>query len=70
MSVVGDPFEPTTFQGPQVPRAQHENVLRYIQSARDEGATVYMVGGVRRRRCRAAGASSSSRPCSRTCGPR
>ncbi|ERT01520.1 hypothetical protein HMPREF1624_02771 [Sporothrix schenckii ATCC 58251] len=45
VSVVGDPFDPNTFQGPQVTRAQYERVLSYIQAGRDEGATVAM-GGV------------------------
>ncbi|KAI2465911.1 aldehyde dehydrogenase, partial [Annulohypoxylon bovei var. microspora] len=44
VSVLGDPFEKTTFQGPQVSRVQYEKVLGYIQSARDEGATIYMGG--------------------------
>ncbi|KAK7751044.1 mitochondrial aldehyde dehydrogenase [Diatrype stigma] len=45
VSVVGDPFEAATFQGPQVSRAQYDRVRAYIRSARDEGATVYMGGG-------------------------
>lgn len=44
VSVLGDPFEKTTFQGPQVSRTQYERVLGYIQSGRDEGATVYLGG--------------------------
>ncbi|KAL1882009.1 hypothetical protein VTK73DRAFT_2991 [Phialemonium thermophilum] len=44
VSVLGDPFESSTFQGPQVTRAQLERVLRYVEIARDEGATVF-VGG-------------------------
>ncbi|EPE07299.1 aldehyde dehydrogenase [Ophiostoma piceae UAMH 11346] len=40
VSVVGDPFDPATFQGPQVTRAQYERVLGYIASGREEGATV------------------------------
>ena len=44
VSVLGDPFEDSTYQGPQVTRAQYERVLGYIQSARDEGATVAMGG--------------------------
>lgn len=43
-SVVGDPFEDTTFQGPQVTKAQYERVLGYIKSAKDEGATVALGG--------------------------
>ncbi|KAI1144006.1 aldehyde dehydrogenase [Hypoxylon sp. FL0543] len=44
VSVLGDPFEKTTFQGPQVSRVQYEKVLGYIESAREEGATIYMGG--------------------------
>ncbi|KAL8325197.1 hypothetical protein RB597_008453 [Gaeumannomyces tritici] len=43
-SIVGDPFEEATFQGPQVTKAQYERVLSYIQSGRDEGAKV-AIGG-------------------------
>ncbi|KAF4999683.1 hypothetical protein FDECE_11437 [Fusarium decemcellulare] len=39
-SVVGDPFAPGTFQGPQVTRAQYERVLSYIEEGKREGATV------------------------------
>lgn len=45
ISVVGDPFEETTFQGPQVSREQYERVLSYIRSGVEEGATVAMGGG-------------------------
>jgi len=44
ISVLGDPFDDATYQGPQVTRTQYERVLGYIQSARDEGATVAMGG--------------------------
>ncbi|KAL6716442.1 mitochondrial aldehyde dehydrogenase [Lecanora helva] len=37
---VGDPFEDTTFQGPQVTKAQYERVLDYIESGKSEGATL------------------------------
>lgn len=40
-SIVGDPFDPATFQGPQVSRTQLDRVLGYISSARDAGATVH-----------------------------
>jgi len=43
-SIVGDPFDDKTFQGPQVTKTQFDRVLGYIQSARDEGATVAMGG--------------------------
>ncbi|KAF9888894.1 hypothetical protein FE257_008264 [Aspergillus nanangensis] len=41
---VGNPFEDDTFQGPQVTRAQFERVLSYIESGKQEGATL-AVGG-------------------------
>ncbi|KAK3375143.1 aldehyde dehydrogenase domain-containing protein [Podospora didyma] len=44
ISVVGDPFEESTFQGPQVTKAQYERVLGYITAGKEEGATV-MLGG-------------------------
>ncbi|KKA26816.1 hypothetical protein TD95_000756 [Thielaviopsis punctulata] len=44
ISVVGDPFASSTFQGPQVTRAQYERVLEYVSIARSEGATVYAGG--------------------------
>ncbi|KAM7192524.1 Aldehyde dehydrogenase domain containing protein [Rhypophila sp. PSN 637] len=44
ISVVGDPFEEKTFQGPQVTKAQYERVMGFIQSGKDEGATL-MLGG-------------------------
>jgi aldehyde dehydrogenase (NAD(P)+) len=43
-SVVGDPFAESTFQGPQVNKAQYERVLGYIKAGREEGATVLMGG--------------------------
>ncbi|KAL2018810.1 hypothetical protein VTK56DRAFT_368 [Thermocarpiscus australiensis] len=44
ISVLGDPFEETTFQGPQVTKAQYERVLSYIDAGKEEGATVVMGG--------------------------
>ncbi|ROW12743.1 hypothetical protein VMCG_00666 [Cytospora schulzeri] len=44
VSVVGDPFEDATFQGPQVTKAQYDRVLSYIQSAKEEGATIALGG--------------------------
>jgi aldehyde dehydrogenase (NAD+) len=46
VSVVGDPFAETTFQGPQVTKAQHERVLGYVQAGKDEGATLVSGGEV------------------------
>ena len=40
VSKVGDPFKEDTFQGPQVTKAQYERVLRYIDSGKNEGATL------------------------------
>jgi aldehyde dehydrogenase (NAD(P)+) len=44
ISVVGDPFAESTFQGPQVTKAQYDRVLGYIAAGREEGATVFMGG--------------------------
>ncbi|CAK7228025.1 mitochondrial aldehyde dehydrogenase [Sporothrix bragantina] len=44
VSVVGDPFDPNTFQGPQVTRTQYERVLDYIKIGREEGATLALGG--------------------------
>ncbi|WVQ64144.1 uncharacterized protein L199_002305 [Kwoniella botswanensis] len=43
---VGDPFEPTTYQGPQVSQLQYERIMKYVQHGKDEGATV-LCGGQR-----------------------
>ncbi|KAL6866927.1 aldehyde dehydrogenase family domain-containing protein [Trichoderma novae-zelandiae] len=39
-SILGDPFDPRTYQGPQVGRAQAERIMSYISSARGAGAGV------------------------------
>ncbi|KAF2755158.1 aldehyde dehydrogenase-like protein [Pseudovirgaria hyperparasitica] len=39
-SKVGDPFEDSTFQGPQVTKAQFDRVLSYIETGKSEGATL------------------------------
>lgn len=44
VSVVGDPFSETTYQGPQVTKAQYERVLGYVQAGKDEGATLISGG--------------------------
>jgi aldehyde dehydrogenase (NAD+) len=46
VSVVGDPFAETTFQGPQVTKSQYDSVLGYIQAGKDEGATLISGGEV------------------------
>src|SRR5580700_8506361 len=40
VSVVGDPFQESTFQGPQVTKAQYDRVMGYIKTGKDEGATL------------------------------
>lgn len=44
-STIGDPFSDSTFQGPQVTKAQYEKVLGYIDAGKSEGATLE-TGGV------------------------
>ena len=44
--VVGDPFQKGSFQGPQISKVQFDKIMAYIQSARDEGATIE-TGGAR-----------------------
>ncbi|KAH6873424.1 aldehyde dehydrogenase-like protein [Thelonectria olida] len=41
---VGNPFDDDTFQGPQVTRAQFEKVLAYVESGKQEGATLLLGG--------------------------
>ncbi|KAL7960250.1 aldehyde dehydrogenase domain-containing protein [Trichoderma compactum] len=43
---VGDPFHNETFQGPQVSQLQFDRIMGYIQSGKEEGATVE-IGGER-----------------------
>src|SRR4051812_27681165 len=42
---IGDPFDPTTKLGPLVSQEQHERVLGYIASGREQGATIVTGGG-------------------------
>lgn len=44
VSVVGDPFAESTFQGPQITKAQYDRVMGYIKSGKEEGATL-IAGG-------------------------
>ena len=44
VSKIGDPFEDSTFQGPQVTKAQFDRVMGYIESGKSEGATLTMGG--------------------------
>jgi aldehyde dehydrogenase (NAD(P)+) len=46
ISVVGDPFLPATFQGPQITKQQLESVRGYIKTGIAEGATL-VTGGER-----------------------
>lgn len=43
-SIVGDPFNEDTFQGPQVTKAQYERVLSYIEAGKSEGAKLISGG--------------------------
>lgn len=61
VSVVGDPFDKATYQGPQVTRAQLDRVLSYVESAREEGAVVAMGGAPPERSANASSAPSYSR---------
>jgi aldehyde dehydrogenase (NAD+) len=38
--VVGDPFDPATDSGPLVDQTQFDRVMSYVESGRDEGATL------------------------------
>ncbi len=42
---IGDPFDEATEQGTMINRAQYEKTLRYIETAKSEGATVVTGGG-------------------------
>jgi aldehyde dehydrogenase (NAD+) len=42
---LGDPFDPTTEQGPQVDRTQFDKVLGYIDSGKSQGARCVAGGG-------------------------
>jgi aldehyde dehydrogenase (NAD+) len=44
VSIIGDPFAESTFQGPQVTKAQYDRVMGYIKSGKEEGATL-IAGG-------------------------
>lgn len=42
--VVGDPFDPTSHQGPQVDKKQYDRILSYIEHGKKEGATLFHGG--------------------------
>lgn len=44
VSRVGDQWNPDTYQGPQVSKAQYQRVLEYIEVGKSEGATVVSGG--------------------------
>ncbi|QDS74652.1 Aldehyde dehydrogenase [Venturia effusa] len=46
-NVVGDPFKPDTFQGPQVSQLQFDRIMSYIDAGKAAGATVE-TGGKRK----------------------
>lgn len=37
--VLGDPFDPTTEQGPQIDQAQFDKILKYVDYGKEEGAS-------------------------------
>jgi acyl-CoA reductase-like NAD-dependent aldehyde dehydrogenase len=41
-----DPFEPSTYQGPQVSQTQYDRIMNYVECGKQEGATV-LTGGKR-----------------------
>lgn len=41
---VGDPFDESTFQGPQISQTQYDRIMSYIEAGKSEGATCYMGG--------------------------
>lgn len=41
---VGDPFDESVVQGPQVSQLQCDRIMGYIESGKKEGATVHMGG--------------------------
>jgi aldehyde dehydrogenase (NAD+) len=44
ISKVGDPFDESTFQGPQVTKAQYERVMSYVDIGNKEGAKLELGG--------------------------
>ncbi|KAL2207092.1 aldehyde dehydrogenase [Sarocladium strictum] len=44
ISKVGDPFDESTFQGPQVTKAQYERIMSYVDIGKQEGAKLTMGG--------------------------
>ena len=44
ISKIGDQWDETTYQGPQVSKAQYDRILSYIKISSEEGATLWMGG--------------------------
>ncbi|KAI6754001.1 hypothetical protein HG530_013177 [Fusarium avenaceum] len=44
ISKVGDPFDESTFQGPQVTKAQYDRILSYVEVGKKEGAKLELGG--------------------------
>ncbi|EED12292.1 betaine-aldehyde dehydrogenase, putative [Talaromyces stipitatus ATCC 10500] len=44
ISKVGDPFEESTFQGPQVTKAQYDRIMSYVDIGKSEGAKLVLGG--------------------------
>ncbi|KAI8205234.1 aldehyde dehydrogenase [Colletotrichum sp. SAR 10_76] len=45
-TVIGDPFHPDTYQGPQISQQQCDRIMQYIQSGKEQGAKLE-IGGKR-----------------------
>jgi aldehyde dehydrogenase (NAD+) len=41
-----DPFDPSTYQGPQVSQTQYNRIMGYVESGKQDGAKV-LTGGER-----------------------
>ncbi|GJE89226.1 aldehyde dehydrogenase family protein [Phanerochaete sordida] len=41
---LGDPFNPDTYQGPQVSQQQYDRIMEYIDSGKQQGAKVHLGG--------------------------
>ncbi|CAI6099902.1 unnamed protein product [Clonostachys chloroleuca] len=44
ISKVGDPFDESTYQGPQITKAQQERIVEYVKIGQDEGARLELGG--------------------------
>lgn len=44
ISKIGDPFEESTFQGPQVTKAQYDRIMSYVDVGKNEGAKLSLGG--------------------------